>query len=318
MKDLKFEKPATSVEELTLDGNKGVFVVSPLERGYGVTIGNSLRRILLSSLPGTAIVAIKIQGAKHEFMSLDGVVEDVMTIVLNLKKVVLKADKIEHNFETIMEIHAGEGIVRAGDIIHSTDVEVVNPDQYIATVSRNGRLNMYLTVRQGVGYVGSNKNKVFTNPYDDDIAIDALYTPIKRVQYNVEKTRVDDNADYDKLTIEVETNGSINAKEALATASKMMINHLNVIVELSEKAKNTDYMVEYEDESTTKRLEMTIEELDLSVRSYNCLKRASINTVAELASKSEEDMMKVRNLGRKSLKEVKEKLESLGLGFNRE
>lgn len=317
MKDLKFEKPSTKVETLSQDGNKGVFVVSPLERGYGVTIGNSLRRILLSSLPGTAIVAIKIQGAKHEFTSLEGVVEDVMTIILNLKKVVIKAD-VDHNFETIMEVHAGEGIVRAGDIIHSTDVEIINPEQYIATVSRNGRLNMYLTVRQGVGYVGSNKNKVFANPFDDDIAIDALYTPIKRVQYSVDKTRVDDNADYDKLTIEVETNGSIKAKEALAIASKMMINHLNVIVELSESTKNTDYMVEYEDESTTKRLEMTIEELDLSVRSYNCLKRAGINTVAELANKSEEDMMKVRNLGRKSLKEVKEKLESLGLGFNRE
>ena len=324
MRGLKFVKPGTSIETVSQDGYTGKFVITPLERGFGITLGNSLRRILLSSLPGAAIVNAKIEGAEHEFSTIEGVVEDVMSIVLNLKKVILAVDSDDPNdpdgskFETIVEIHKGEGVVTAADIIHSSNVRIINPDQYIATVSPKGHLSMYLTVRRGVGYVSAVKNKKFLKEEVGVISIDSIFTPIVRVQYDVDKTRVEDSADFDKLTIEVETNGSIDAKEALAIASKIMMEHLNVIVELSEKARDNDYMIEREDEACNKKLETPIEELDLSVRSYNCLKRAGINSVAELAQKSEEDMMKVRNLGRKSLKEVKEKLENLGLGFNRE
>lgn len=317
MKDLKFEKPRTSVKELSADGNKGRFEITPLERGYGITLGNSLRRILLSSLPGAAIVNIKIDGAEHEFTTIKGVVEDVMSIILNLKKVVLAVDSEDPNFEATVEIHQGAGEVTAGDIIHNNEIKVINPKQHIATVAEGGKLSMYMTVRRGVGYVGANKNKMYSNSLGL-IAIDSIYTPIERVQYEVIKTRVEDSADFDKLIIEVETNGAVKAREALAIASKMMIEHLEVVVELGDSAKHTDYMIEREDESNSRKLEMLIEDLDLSVRSFNCLKRAGINTVAELANKSEEDMMKVRNLGRKSLKEVKDKLESLGLGLNRE
>ena len=321
MKDLKYEKPRaieSSVNELTTDESHGKFVIKPLERGFGITLGNSLRRILMSSLPGAAFVSVKIDGAEHEFTSVDGVVEDVMTLILNLKKVILAVDSNDPNFEAHVEIHAGEGVVTAGDIIHGSDVKVVNPDEYIATVAKGGSLSMYLTVARGVGYVSAANNKLKYNPPVGVISIDSIYTPINNVAYTVDKIRVDKQADCDELTIEVETDGSITAKEALAIASKMMIEHLNVIVELSEKARDTEFMVEQEDDSNTRKLEMSIEDLDLSVRSYNCLKRAGIHTVAELANKSEEDMMKVRNLGRKSLKEVKEKLESLGLGLNRD
>ena len=318
MKELKFEKPKTRIQEESANGNYGKYIISPLERGYGITIGNALRRILLSSLPGTAIVNVRINGIQHEFSTIKGVVEDVMTIVLNLKKIILKADTEEPDFVTTMEIHHGEGKVTAADLMCNSDITVINPEQEIATVVEGGELDMYLTVARGTGYVGAVKNKSFDSSIGT-IAIDALYTPVINCKYDVEKTRVDDSSDYDKLTITVKTNGSIDAKEALAIASKMMMDHLNVIVELSEKAKNSDYMIEYEEDSNNKRLEkMTIEDLDLSVRSYNCLKRAGINTVLELASKTEEDMMKVRNLGRKSLKEVKEKLESLDLSLNKD
>ena len=317
MKDLKFEKPKASIQEES-NGSYGKFVISPLDRGYGLTLGNAIRRVLLSSLPGTAIVNVRIDGVQHEFSTIPGVIEDVMTIVLNLKKIVLKADTSDPKFVTTLEIHHGEGEVTAADLIINSEVEVINPEQYIATVCEGGQLDMYLTVANGTGYVGAVKNK----NYDSSIgviAIDALYAPIINCKYTVDKTRVDDSSDYDKLTIEVTTNGSIEAKEAIAIASKMMIDHLNVIVELSSKAMNTDYMIEHEEDSNNKRLEkMTIDDLELSVRSYNCLKRAGINTVLELASKTEEDMMKVRNLGRKSLKEVKEKLESLDLGLNKD
>ena len=318
MKELKFEKPRTSIEEVSNQGSYGKFVISPLERGFGITLGNALRRTLLSSLPGCAIVNMKIDGAEHEFQNVDGVVEDVITIILNLKRVVLSTDSEDPNFETTVEIHKGEGEVTAADIIHSNEIEVINPEQHIATVSAGGNLHMFLTVRRGVGYVSSVQNKEY-NQSVGVISIDSIYTPIVNVAFNVEKTRVENVnvASFDKLEIEVTTNGSISAKEALAIASKMMIEHLEVVVELSEKASTSNYMIEAEDEAQNRRLEMTIDELDLSVRSYNCLKRAGLNTVAELTAKSEEDMIKVRNLGRKSLKEIKEKLEDLGLGFRK-
>lgn len=318
MKELKFEKPRTIEEEISNHGSYGKFVISPLERGFGITLGNALRRTLLSSLPGAAFVNVRIDGAEHEFQNVDGVVEDVITIILNLKRVVLKVDSEDPNFETEVEIQKGEGEVTAADIIHGNDVEIVNPDQHIATVAAGGNLHMLLKVRRGVGYVSSVANKEYTESVGT-IAIDSIYTPIVNVAFNVEKTRVENVnvASFDKLEIEVTTNGSITAKEALAIASKMMIEHLKVVVELSEKASSTDYMIEAEDDNQNRKLEMTIDELDLSVRSYNCLKRAGLNTVAELAAKSEEDMIKVRNLGRKSLKEIKEKLEQLGLGFKK-
>ena len=318
MKDLKFEKPRTNVEEISNQGSYGKFVISPLERGFGITLGNALRRTLLSSLPGAAIVNVKIDGAEHEFQNIDGVVEDVITIILNLKRVVLTVDSEDPNYEKTIEIHQGEGEVTAADIIHDYDIRVVNPDQHIATVAAGGNLHMFLTVRRGVGFVSSVQNKEYGRSVGE-IAIDSIYTPIVNVAFNVEKTRVENVnvASFDKLEIEVTTNGSITAKDALAIASKMMIEHLQVVVELSEKAASNDFMIEAESDDQNRRLEMTIDELDLTVRSYNCLKRAGINTVAELAVKSEEDMIKVRNLGRKSLKEIKEKLEALGLGFKK-
>lgn len=318
MKDLKFEKPNASVEEIADQGNYGKFVITPLERGFGITLGNALRRTLISSLPGAAFVNVKIDGAQHEFQNVDGVVEDVITIILNLKKVVLEVESDDPNFEAVVEINKGEGEVTAADIIHDNDIVVVNPDLHIATVSKGGNLHMFLTVRKGVGFVSSVANKEY-NKYEGTIAIDSIYTPIVNVAFNVEKTRVEgiNVASFDKLIIEVTTNGSITAKEALAVASKMMIEHLQVVVELSEIALNTDYMKEAEDDTQNRKLEMTIEELDLTVRSYNCLKRANISTVAQLSDKTEEDMIKVRNLGRKSLKEIKEKLEALGLSFKK-
>jgi DNA-directed RNA polymerase subunit alpha len=340
MKDLKFEKPSSTiteektlcftnpdvtvteldsvVESLNNVKNKCRIEMKPLERGWGLTLGNSLRRILLSSIIGTAIVKIQIEGAQHEFSALNGVVEDVMRIILNLKKVVLHTDSEDPNFETTMEIHAKEGIVTANDIIHSSDIEVVNKHQYICTVAQDGELNMTLTARRGVGYVGSIKNKKYVDQIGE-IAIDSIFTPVVNVNMSVDKTMVEDNANFDKLVLEVETNGSMSARQAVAVASKMMTEHLNCFVDLCENgAASIDYMIETQDDVASKRLDTTIEELDLTVRSYNCLKRAGINSVAELASKSEEDMNKVRNLGRKSLKEIKEKLASLGLGFNKE
>ena len=318
MKDLKFEKPRTNVEEIADEGRYGKFVISPLERGFGITLGNALRRTLLSSLPGAAIVNVKIDGAEHEFQNVDGIVEDVITIILNLKRVVLTVDSDDPNYEKVVEIQHGEGEVTAADIIHDNDIKVINPNLHIATVSAGGSLHMFLTIRRGVGFVSSVQNKEYTKSIGV-ISIDSIYTPIVNVAFNVEKTRVENVnvASFDKLEIEVTTNGSITAKEALAIASKMMIEHLNVVVELSEKASETDYMVEAEDDTQNRKLEMTIDELDLTVRSYNCLKRAGINTVLQLSEKTEEDMIKVRNLGRKSLKEIKEKLETLNLSFKK-
>lgn len=317
MKELKFEKPQTTVEEIAEDGNYGKFVISPLERGFGITIGNALRRTLLSSLPGAAFVNVHLEGAQHEFQCVEGIVEDVITIILNLKRVVLKVDSEDWNFETTVEIHKGEGEVTAADIIHGSEITVVNPDQHICTVAKGGNCSMVLTVRRGVGYTAADKNKEF-NSSVGVIAIDSIYTPVTNVSFNVEKTRVENVASFDKLTMEVSTNGSISAQEAIAIASKMMIEHLQVVVELSEKATNGTFMGEPEASKVDSDLSTTIDELDLSVRSYNCLKRAGLNTVRDLVNLTEEEMMKVRNLGRKSLKEIKEKLEGMGLGFKKD
>ncbi len=316
MKELKFEKPKTSIEEFK--GNYARFVVTPLERGFGITLGNALRRILLSSLPGAAFVNVKIDGAEHEFQNVDGIVEDTITMILNLKRVVLAVDSEDPNYEATVEIDRGEGEVTAGDIILNSDMKVINPEQHIATVAAGGRLHMILTVRRGVGYVSSAANKEYVNSVGT-IAIDSIYTPVVNVAFNVEKTRVENVnvASFDKLTIEVTTNGSVKPDEALAVASKIMMEHLQVIVELSEKASNAEYMIEAKVDNENTKLEMKVEELDLSQRSSNCLRRAGIQTVAELANRTEEDLIKVKNLGRKSLKEIKEKLEALGLGFKK-
>ena len=334
MKNLKFVKPNTRI--LSKDGKqiepsrtkkdvkfdsgdefvtKTTFEISPLERGYGITLGNSLRRILLSSLPGAAIVNCQIDGVQHEFTAMDGVVEDVTSIVLNLKDVILVFDSKDPEAQRELEIDVeGPAIITAKDIKCPSDVRIINPHQPIAEVTR-GRFRMMMTARRGTGYVSAEENKKFAHNIVGKIAIDSIYTPVLRVMYDVDKTRYDGEADYDKLTIEIETNGALTPQEALGIAAKMMINHLEVMVELSEKAPEEDYMIETETSQNSLVLEMPIEDLDLSVRSYNCLKRAGINTVDELAQKTEEDMMKVRNLGKKSLKEVKQKLEDLNLSL---
>jgi len=317
LKDLKFEKPETNILH---DGDtRGEFEITPLDRGYGTTLGNALRRILLSSLPGAAIVNCQIDGVQHEFSSMDGIVEDVTTIVLNLKDVVFKVESDDPDFERELEIDIeGPKEVKAEDINLKGDIDIsiVNGDKHIATINEGYHLRITMTLRRGIGYVSAEKNKAF-NKNVGVIPIDSIYTPVQRVKYDVEKTRVEDQADFDKLYIELETNGAITPKESLGVAAKMLIAQLDQIVELSEKAKDEDYMVERESEQNSQILEMQIEDLDLSVRSYNCLKRAGINTVQELTQKTEEDMMKVRNLGKKSLKEVKQKLEDLDLSLAR-
>lgn len=313
MKDLKFEKPKTITEEM--DDFYGRFVITPLDRGFGITIGNSLRRVLLSSLPGAAIVNVTIDGVEHEFTAIENVVEDVTTIVLNLKGVVLSIDNpsptVEKRLEVIVD---GPCDVRAGDIIADDEVTIINPDHYICHVNKGKRFRMVMHARRGNGYINAEKNAQYDNMVGV-IPIDAIYTPVVKANYNVDKTRVDDNADHDKLTVEVWTNGSIGPKEAIGMASKMLIDHLYSIVELSNRAMSEDFMIERKSEETVRNLEKPIEDLDLSVRSYNCLKRAGIHTLGELIEKTEEDMMKVRNLGKKSLKEVKQKLEELNLSL---
>ncbi len=311
MKDLKFEKP-TAVEEISVDGNKGRFVIKPLERGYGITLGNALRRVLLSSLPGAAIVNVKIDGIEHEFSTIEGVYEDVMGIVLNLKKVIFAVDSTEADFEQKLELYAvGSGKVTAADFNHVDGVEVINPDQVIANLAENGRLSMEVTVRRGVGYVNAEKNKVFSRNEKSVIPIDSIYTPVTRVSYHVEKTR----GDADELTLDIETNGAIEAKESLALASKMLIDYFNEIVKISEQAQHSDFIFEQEEEPTNKKLEMKIEQLDLSVRLFNSLKRSGIYTVAQIIRLTEEDVMRFRSLGRKSFRELKEKLAEHGLEF---
>lgn len=317
MKDLKFEKPNTSIVVLSEDNTYGKFEVTPLERGYGITLGNSMRRILLSSLPGAAIINIEIEGVDHEYSSIDGVVEDVTSIVLNLKDVVVAIDSDDPDVSKRLEIYVdGPQEVTAKDIICDNEVKIINENQHIATVNE-GSFRMVMEARRGIGYVNADENKQYINrSMIGVIPIDSIYTPINRVNYNVEPASSGD-ALHDKLILDVWTNGAVTPQEAIATASKMMIEHLNVMVELSEKVKEEEFMVEREDEQNSQILEMQIEDLDLSVRSYNCLKRAGINTVEELTQKTEEDMMKVRNLGKKSLKEVKAKLDELSLGLAR-
>ena len=312
---IEFEKPNIECLEIDDVNNYAKFVCEPLERGYGVTIGNSLRRIMLSSLPGCAITSVKIDGVLHEFSTIPNVVEDVPELIVNLKNVRLKFDGNEE--KTIRIDFKGEGEVTAGDIKSDGTVEVLNPDLHIATVSEGGSLVMELTADRGRGYNSSEKNK---KPNQDIsvLPIDSIYTPVKKVNYQVENTRVGQTVDYDKLVIEVWTDGSLKAHEALSLAAKVMTGHLELFIDLSETTKNTQVMIEKEESKKEKVLEMSIEELELSVRSYNCLKRANISTVEDLISKSESEMMKVRNLGKKSFDEVTAKLHSLGLDFAQE
>ena len=312
---IEFEKPNIKCLEMDNEKNYGKFVCEPLERGYGVTIGNSLRRILLSSLPGSAITSVKIDGVMHEFSSIENVVEDVPENIINLKMVRLKLDK---NEEKILRIDfSGEGEVTAGDIITDGTVEILNPDLHIATIAEGGSLKMEMTAEMGRGYNVAEKNKK-PDQAIDVLPIDSIFTPVKKVNYSIENTRVGQMVDYDKLTIEVWTDGSLKPYEALSLAAKVMVGHLELFIDLSETARNTQVMVEKEESKKEKVLEMSIEDLELSVRSFNCLKRAGISTVEDLATKTEEDMMKVRNLGKKSLDEVTNKLHSLGLDFAKE
>jgi DNA-directed RNA polymerase subunit alpha len=313
LKDLKFEKPKTITEEI--DEKYGRFVISPLDRGFGITIGNSLRRVLLSSLPGAAIVNCEIEGVQHEFTAIENVVEDVTTIVLNLKGVILTIDSENPSVQKRMEIIVdGPADILAKDIIVDDEVEIINPDHYICHVNKGKRFRMVMTAAKGNGYQSADKNASFDNRVGV-IPIDSIYTPVVRANYTVDKTRVDDSGDYDKLIVEIWTDGSISPKDAIGMASKMLIDHFQSLVELSTRAMGEDFMIERKSEEQTRNLEKPIEDLDLSVRSYNCLKRAGINTLGELIEKTEEDMMKVRNLGKKSLKEVKTKLEELNLSL---
>ena len=309
---IEFEKPNIECLAINEDESYGKFVCEPLERGYGMTIGNSLRRILLSSLPGAAITSVKIDGVLHEFSTIPNVIEDVPEIIVNLKSVRLKM--YENEAKTIKIDFKGEGEVKAGDIITDSSIEILNPDLHIATVAEGGSLNMEMTVDKGRGYNVADKNKV-QNQAIDVLPIDSIFTPVRKVNYSVENTRVGQTVDYDKLTIEVWTDGSLKAYEALSLAAKVMTGHLELFIDLSEAARNTKVMVEKAESKRERILEMPIEDLELSVRSYNCLKRAGISTVQDLANKTEADMMKVRNLGKKSLDEVINKLHSLDLNF---
>lgn len=310
------EKPSIEALDLSVDGTYGKFVVEPLERGYGTTLGNSLRRVLLSSLPGYAITSAKFEGVLHEFSTIDGVKEDVTEIVLNLKGVILK---IHGDDPKRLYIDAnGKCQVTAGDIKVDSDVEILNPEHVLANLEDGGSLKVELTCDKGRGYVSAERNKQIMQLDINEIAIDSIYTPVLKVNYTVENTRVGQITDYDKLTLEAWTNGTISAQDAVSLGAKILTDHLNLFVDLSEEARETETMIVKNDDKKTKVLEMTIEELDLSVRSFNCLKRASINTVEDLTNKTEEDMMRVRNLGRKSLEEVIAKLDSLGLTLRKD
>ena len=314
---IEIEKPRIETEELTEDGKHGRFVVEPLERGFGNTLGNSLRRVLLSSLEGCAVTSIKIDGVLHEFSTIPGVKEDVTEIVLNMKSVVAK---LYETSPKVVEISAqGPCVVTAGDIKCDSEVEILNPEQHIATLGEDAKLNMEITIDKGRGYIPAERNKLISgNNVIGVLPIDSIYTPVLKVNYTVDNTRVGQITDYDKLTLDVWTNGVINAQEAVSLAAKVLTEHLNLFVNLSDKASSAEVMVEKDDKGKEKILEMTIEDLDLSVRSFNCLKRAGINTVEDLINKSEEDMMKVRNLGIKSLEEVIQKLNSLGFSLQKE
>lgn len=313
---IEIEKPKIERVESDEKGMYGKFVIEPLERGYGTTLGNSLRRILLSSLPGAAVNSVKIDGVLHEFSTLPGVVEDVTEIILNIKNI---AAKLYSEGIKVVYIDAqGECEVTAGDIKADADVEILNPELHIATLNKDARLYMEITLNQGRGYVSAEKNKLNIQPIIGIIPVDSIYTPVHKVNYSVENTRVGQVTDYDKLTLDVWTNGSIKPDEAISLGAKILSEHLNLFIDLSDNTKNTEIMVEKEEFPKEKVLEMTIEELDLSVRSYNCLKRAGINVVEDLINKTEEDMMKVRNLGRKSMEEVIHKLDALGLSLAKE
>ena len=312
---IEFERPNIKCLEIDNENNYAKFVCEPLERGYGVTIGNSLRRILLSSLPGAAITSVKIEGVVHEFSTIPNVVEDVPEIIVNLKQVRLK---LHDNEEKSIRIdYKGEGEVKAGDIITDSTVEVLNPDLHIATLSEGAHLQIEMTANMGRGYNSAEKNKKDNQPLGV-LPIDSIYTPVKKVNYAVENTRVGQNIDYDKLTIELWTDGSLAPYEALSLAAKVMTGHLELFIDLSETAKNTQVMIEKEENKKEKVLEMSIEDLELSVRSFNCLKRAGISTVEDITNKTEDEMMKVRNLGKKSLDEVTNKLHALGLDFRKD
>ena len=314
---LNFEKPIYKITEYVENNNFGKFELEPLERGFGTTIGNALRRVMLSSMPGSAIVAVKIDGVMHEFQTIDGVVEDVTAIILNLKNIVVKKhveeDKVLHL--TVNE----ERTVTAADIETDADVEIINKDQVIATLSKGGKINMELIVSSGRGYVPSNENKKFQeNNKLGFIPIDALYSPIERISYDVDNARVGQDASYDKLIMNVYTNGSIKPEEAMALGAKILIEHLNIITNLSEIADTTGIMNAKKEDSKLKKLETPIDDLDFSVRAYNCLKRANVNTLGDLTEKTELEMMKIRNLGKKSLKEVMDKIKDMGLKFRDE
>jgi len=312
-----FERPNIEVVEISDDGKVGRFVVEPLERGYGITLGNSLRRIMLSSLPGAAVSQIKIEGVLHEFSSIPGVKEDVTEIIMNIKSLAIKNNSDTNEPKTAYIEYEGEGVVHASDIQADQDIEILNPDLVIATLSggKESKLYMELTITKGRGYVSADKNKHEDLPIGV-IAVDSIYTPVERVNVTIENTRVGQITDYDKLTLDVCTNGTLVPDEAVSLAAKVLSEHLNLFIDLSENAKTAEVMVEKEDDEKEKVLEMSIDELELSVRSFNCLKRAGINTVEELTNKTSEDMMKVRNLGRKSLEEVLAKLKELGLQLN--
>ena len=313
-----FERPNIEVAEISDDKKYGKFVVEPLERGYGITLGNSLRRIMLSSLPGAAVSQVKIEGVLHEFSSIPGVKEDVTEIIMNIKNLSIKNSSDTNEPKTAYIEYSGEGVVRASDIQVDQDIEIMNPDQVIATLSgKDAKLYMELTITKGRGYVSSDKNKSSDLPIGV-IAIDSIYTPVERVNVTVENTRVGQVTDFDKLTLDVHTDGTLAPDEAVSLAAKVLSEHLSLFIDLSENAKTAEVMVEKEDDEKGKVLEMSIDELELSVRSFNCLKRAGINTVQELANKTSDDMMKVRNLGRKSLEEVLAKLDELGLSLRQD
>ncbi len=311
-----FERPNIDVVEISDDNRYGRFVVEPLERGYGITLGNSLRRIMLSSLPGTAVSQVKIEGVLHEFSSIEGVKEDITEIIMNIKSLAIKNNSDSDEPKTAYIEYEGEGVVKASDIQCDGDIEILNPDLVIATLSgKKTKLYIELTITNGRGYVSADKNKTEDLPIGV-IAVDSIYTPVERVNMNVENTRVGQITDFDKLTLDVWTNGTLAPDEVVSLAAKVLSEHLSLFINLSENAKNAEVMTTKEDDEKGKVLVMSIDELELSVRSYNCLKRAGINTVEELTNKTPDEMMKVRNLGRKSLEEVLAKLDELGLQLN--
>ena len=311
---IEIEKPKIEIVEISEDNRYGKFVIEPLERGFGITLGNSLRRVLLSSLPGAAVTSIKVDGVLHEFSVIPGVKEDLVEIILNLKELCIKMDGDKPR---VMTINAqGPGEITAGDIIPDADIEILNPDLHIATLNEDAKLYMEINVEKGRGYIPAARNKQPGEPIGIN-PVDSIFTPIRKVNFNVEDTRVGQVTDYDKLTLEVWTNGSLKPDEATSLAAKILSEHLMLFIDLTDHVNDVEIMVEKEEDKKEKVLEMTIEELDLSVRSYNCLKRAGINTVDELIQRTPEDMMKVRNLGKKSLEEVQQKLAALGLSLKK-